>query len=94
MNRQQREQEKNKLLYVIEQQRQDLADHNARWRQVVTSYDRGWLKVVSMRKYLLIGSSLLVLYAVRHPRFIFRWSKRTIGTWGAIRLLRRSLFLR
>lgn len=67
MSRHQLALEKEALLREIQQQRLDLADSAARWVEVTAPFDRGWAQIVSMRKYLIAGGSLVALYSVRHP---------------------------
>ncbi len=94
MNHRQLAQEKAILLRQIEQQRLDLANSTAHWIEVTAPYDSGWAKIVSMRKYLMVGSSLVALYGIRHPSKIVRWSRRAVSLWGAIRLFRNTFLLR
>ncbi|AJJ09602.1 yqjK-like family protein [Yersinia rohdei] len=94
MNRRQLAQEKAALIQEIQQQRLDLAQCAAQWVEVTAPYDRGWATMVSMRKYLMVGSSLLALYGIRHPSKLVRWSRRAVSVWGTIRLFRSTFFLR
>ncbi len=94
MNHRQLAQEKAILLRQIEQQRLDLANSTAHWIEVTAPYDSGWAKIVSMRKYLMVGSSLVALYGIRHPSKIVRWSRRAVSVWGSIRLFRNTFLLR
>ncbi|ANI30217.1 cell division protein FtsH [Yersinia entomophaga] len=82
--------EKEKLLRQIEQQRLDLANSAAHWIEVTAPYDRGWLKILEMRKFLVLGSSLIAVYGVRHPSRMIRWSRRALSAWGTFRLFRRT----
>ncbi|CNJ80144.1 inner membrane protein YqjK [Yersinia aldovae] len=90
MSRRQLAQEKEALLRKIQQQREDLANSTAHWIDVTAPYDRGWAQIVGMRKYLMIGSSLVALYGVRHPNKLIRWSRRAVSAWGTIQLFRRT----
>lgn len=92
MNRRQLALEKEALLREIQQQRLDLANSTARWVEVTAPFDRGWAQIVGMRKYLMVGSSLVALYGVRHPSKLLRWSRRAISVWSTIQLVR-STFL-
>lgn len=94
MSRRQLAEEKAALLREIQQQRLDLANCAAHWIEVTAPYDRGWAQIVGMRKYLMIGSSLLALYGVRHPSKFIRWSRRAVSAWGTIQLFRRTFLLR
>ncbi|MFW5401822.1 YqjK-like family protein [Yersinia sp. 2538 StPb PI] len=94
MSRRKLAQEKAALLHEIQQQRLDLANSTAHWLEVTAPYDRGWAQIVGMRKYLMIGSSLVALYGIRHPSKFIRWSRRAVGLWGTIRLFRNTFLLR
>jgi len=54
--------------------------------------DRSWQMVFGLRRYLVLGSVLMALYGIRHPIKLIRWSRRTFGAWGAIRLLFKKTF--
>ncbi len=84
-----REKEKTLLLEKIQQQRLELASIARNWLQITAPWDHGWQKIVSIRHYLLAATSLLTLYGIRHPRKIITWSKRLLGTWGAVQWVRR-----
>ncbi|MGY4668494.1 hypothetical protein ACVW1D_003233 [Ewingella americana] len=43
-----------------------------------------------MRKYLVLGSSVLAIYGIRHPSKVVRWSRRAFGIWGTVQLFRRN----
>ncbi len=94
MNRAQREQRKAELLGLIQQQRLDLNAARRDWLLSTTHYDHVWLTIMSVRRYLLIGSSALAIWSVRNPNIFIRWAKRGIGIWSTWRLLRRSRFFR
>ncbi|CQJ64139.1 inner membrane protein YqjK [Yersinia intermedia] len=94
MSRRKLAQEKAALLREIQQQRLDLAHSAAHWIEVTAPYDRGWAQIVGMRKYLMVGSSLVALYGIRHPSKLIRWSRRAVSIWGTIRLFRSTFFLR
>ncbi|CNI42596.1 YqjK-like family protein [Yersinia pekkanenii] len=94
MSRRQLALEKAALLREIQQQRLDLANSTAHWIDVTAPYDRVWAQIVSMRKYLIVGSSLVALYSIRHPSKLIRWSRRAASVWGTVRLFRSTFFLR
>ncbi|WP_145507518.1 YqjK-like family protein [Yersinia alsatica] len=94
MSRRQLVQEKAALLQEIQQQRLDLANSAAHWLEVTAPYDRGWAKIVGMRKYLMVGSGIVALYGIRHPSKLVRWSRRVVSVWGTIRLFRSTFLLR
>ncbi|WP_213990847.1 YqjK-like family protein [Sodalis sp. dw_96] len=82
---------KAELLRRIQQQRLDLSMQKREWTYATSRYDRGWIRLVHLRKYLIAGSSLLALYNIRHPSRIIRWTKRAIGILGTLKLIRSTL---
>ncbi|PIJ50221.1 hypothetical protein BL250_12555 [Erwinia sp. OLTSP20] len=88
MSRREREQRKSALLRLIQQQRLDLSAECRDWQNVTARYDRSWLALMSLRRYIAIGSSLLAIWSVRHPRRMGRWFKRGLGIWSTWRLIR------
>lgn len=82
--------EKAILLRKIERQRNELAESCHDWLNATAKFDRHWLKIMDMRKYLVVGSSILAVYTLRHPSIIIRWSRRAMGLWGTLRLFRRT----
>jgi len=83
--------EKVRLLRKIENQRAELSQASADWLDATAKIDRGWVKIVDMRKYLVVGSSLLAVYGIRHPSAVVRWSRRAFGIWGTVRLFRKTM---
>lgn len=83
--------EKVRLLRQIESQRAELSQAGTDWLDATAKIDRGWVKVVDMRKYLVVGSSLLAVYGIRHPSAVVRWSRRAFGIWGTVRLFRKTM---
>ncbi len=86
-----RDERKAELLRQVQQQRLDLSAHKKHFLEVTARYDRGWLTLVSMRRYVAIGSGLMAVWSVRNPRFITRWTKRGLGVWSTWRLMRNYL---
>ncbi|QCR37323.1 YqjK-like family protein [Nissabacter sp. SGAir0207] len=86
-----REREKQRLLALIQQQRMDLTVGCEQWLEVTAPYDRGWIKLMGMKKYLAIGSSLMAVYTVRHPNKVVRLVRRGLGIWGTVKLVRNTL---
>ncbi len=82
---------KARLLRKIQQQRLDLTAEKREWFIATAGYDRGWNTLLSFRKYLIAGSSLLALYNISHPSRLVRWTKRALGLLGTIRLIRSTL---
>jgi len=82
---------KAQLLRKIQQQRLDLSAEKRQWSIATARYDRGWNTLLSLRKYLITGSSLLALYNIRHPSRMVRWTKRALGLLGTFRLIRSTL---
>jgi len=79
------------LLRRIHQQRLDLSVQKREWGYATSRYDRNWIRLVHLRKYLIAGSSLLALYNIRHPSRIIRWTKRAVGILGTLKLIRSTL---
>ncbi|KFK95396.1 MULTISPECIES: YqjK-like family protein [unclassified Serratia (in: enterobacteria)] len=91
MNRRQyREWKKQQLIQQIQQQRQDLAANKALWLDKTEYLDQGWQTLASLRKYVAIASSMVALYGIRHPGKFIRWSRRALGVWSTVRLLRKA----
>lgn len=91
MTRQEREARKHELLNQVQQQRLDLSAAKRDWLLGTAHYDRGWLTLMSLRRYVAIGSSALAIWSVRNPNFLMRWAKRGLGIWSTWRLLKNSL---
>lgn len=86
-----REQRKAALLSQIQQQRTTLSMASRDWLQVTAPYDRGWHTLVSLRRYIVVASSVLALWNVRRPGKIMRLAKRGFGLWSTWRVIRSSL---
>jgi hypothetical protein len=82
---------KEKLVRKIQQQRLDLAENKTLWLEKTERIDRGWQTLFGLRKYLVVGSSVMALYGIRHPSKLIRWSRRAFATWSAIRLIRKTV---
>ncbi|AGO57087.1 cell division MukB family protein [Serratia plymuthica 4Rx13] len=67
---------KEKLIRQIQQQRLDLAENKTLWLEKTERIDRGWQTLFGLRKYLVVGSSVMALYGIRHPSKLIRWSRR------------------
>ncbi|OON38646.1 hypothetical protein BTJ39_17475 [Izhakiella australiensis] len=91
MSRREREQRKADLLRLVQQQRLDLSAECRDWEYATARYDRSWLRLMSLRRYIAIGSSLAAIWSVRHPRRMGRWFKRGLGVWSTWRLIRSNL---
>ncbi|PHM27464.1 YqjK-like family protein [Xenorhabdus budapestensis] len=89
--RQQRERRKQALLQKIQQQRQSLSAYGQHWLTITRSYDHSWQIILSFKPYFAIGSGILLLYGIRHPRKLYRWSRRLVGFWTYINTLRNIL---
>ena len=83
--------EKVRLLRKIERERADLVVAKQEWLTSTAKLDQTWLKVVDMRKYLVVASSAVAVYSIRHPSRLIRWSKRAFSIWGTVRLFRKTL---
>lgn len=79
------------LLNQIEQQRLDLSAASRRWFDITQGYDRGWNALLSLRSWALIGSGIMAIWSIRHPRFLFRWGKRGFAAFSTWRLLQKTL---
>ncbi|KAB7898534.1 cell division protein FtsH [Rouxiella sp. S1S-2] len=82
--------EKARLLRKIERERADLAVASEEWLTATTKVDHAWVKIVDMRKYLVVASSAMAIYSIRHPSKLMRWSKRAFSIWGTVRLFRKT----
>ena len=82
--------EKVKLLRKIDRQRGELARGRLDWLEATAKADRGWVTFIDLRKYLVLGSSALAIYGIRHPSSVVRWSRRALGIWGTVQLFRRN----
>ncbi|CAI0997468.1 Uncharacterised protein [Serratia grimesii] len=81
---------KEKLINKIQQQRLDLADNKTLWLEKTERIDRGWQTIFGLRKYLVVGSSVMALYGVRHPSKLIRWSRRAFAAVSTIRLIQKT----
>ncbi|MFC0140737.1 YqjK-like family protein [Erwinia mallotivora] len=82
---------KAELLRLVQQQRLDLSAEKKLWLESTARYDSGWLTLVSLRRYLAVGSSLMAIWSVRNPRIITRWARRGLGLWSTWRMVRNYL---
>lgn len=82
--------EKVQLLRKIERQRAELTESRLEWLEATAKVDRVWVKFIDMRKYLVLGSSVLAIYGIRHPSSVVRWSRRAFGLWGTVQHFRRN----
>lgn len=90
MSRQQRNDEKIRLLLRIEQQRLDLVAQTLSWREKTARYDHYWLQFMQWRRYWLLASGAVALYGMRHPNRLVRWVRRGVGLLGTLKLLRKT----
>jgi len=79
------------LLSKIQQQRLDLSASRRDWIEATDVYDRGWNTLLSLRAWALVGSSVMAIWSVRHPRFLVRWGRRGFGVWSAWRLVKSTM---
>ncbi|HEY4434751.1 MAG TPA: YqjK-like family protein [Lelliottia sp.] len=93
MSREQQERERQKahLLRQIQQQRLDLNASRHRWLEATAPIDRGWHTLLRLRSWAMVGSGLVAVWSVRHPRFLLRWTKRGLGIWSTWRIARNLL---
>lgn len=90
-SRAEREKKKAFLLSKVQQQRLDLSACSRSWVSATSSYDRGWYTLLNLRSWALVGSSVMAIWSVRHPRFLVRWARRGFGAWSAWRLVKNTL---
>ena len=90
-SKQQREQQKTLLLRQIQQQRLDLIASRRDWLEATAPFDRGWQTLPHLRSWAMVGSGIMAVWSVRHPRFLLRWTKRGFGLWSAWRMAKRLL---
>lgn len=86
-----RQRRKALLLRQIQQQRLDLAASRRDWLEASQPLDRGWNTLLTLRAWAMVGSSVLAISSVRHPRRLVRWAKRGIGVWSTWRLVKNLL---
>jgi hypothetical protein len=83
--------EKKHLICQIQQQRLDLAKSKTLWLEKTTFIDRSWQMVFRLCRYLALGSSIMALYSIRHPKKkLIRWSRYALGAYGAMRLFKKT----
>ncbi|WP_288653677.1 MULTISPECIES: YqjK-like family protein [Pantoea] len=90
-SRHEREARIHELLNTVQQQRLDLSAAGRDWLENTARYDRGWLTLVSYRRYLAIGSSALAIWSVRSPNRLLRLVKRGFGLWSTWRMIKSSM---
>ncbi|WP_447863837.1 YqjK-like family protein [Kluyvera sichuanensis] len=88
---QEREERKAYLLREIQQQRLDMSASRRDWLEATQPYDRGWDRLVSLRSWVMVGSSVMAVVSLRHPRFLVRWARRGLGVWSTWRMVRNIL---
>lgn len=88
---QERERQKARLLRHIQQQRLDLSASHRQWLTATAPIDRGWNTLLNLRSWAMVGSGIVAVWSVRHPRFLFRWAKRSLGIWSTWRMARNLL---
>ncbi|XTZ38946.1 YqjK-like family protein [Salmonella enterica] len=79
------------LLSEIQQQRLDLTVSRREWLEATGAYDRGWNTLLSLRSWVLVGSSAMAVWTVRHPNMLIRWARRGLGVWSLWRLVKTTL---
>ncbi|MCL3783195.1 hypothetical protein EMN47_22935, partial [Prolixibacteraceae bacterium JC049] len=87
-DQQERERQKALLLRQIQQQRLDLNASRRRWLEATAPIDRGWNTLLNLRSWAMVGSGLVAVWSVRHPRFLLSWTKRGLGIWSTWRMAR------
>jgi hypothetical protein len=79
------------LLRLIQQQRLDLSASHRHWIEATAPIDRGWNTFLNLRSWAMVGSGIVAIWSVRHPRFLMRWAKRSLGIWSTWRMARNLL---
>lgn len=79
------------LLSQIQQQRLDLAASRRDWVDATRPLDRSWNTFLNLRSWVLVGSSVMAIWGVRHPSKLIRWTRRGFGAWSAWRLVKATL---
>ena len=91
MNKAERELRKAMLITRVHQQRLDLSSSRREWLEATGSYDRGWNTVLSLRSWLLVGSSIGAIWTIKNPNFLLRWAKRGFAAWSTWKLLKNTV---
>jgi len=91
MSRRDREARTAELLRQVHQQRLDLNAGRKDWLEATDRFDRGWVSLLSAKRFLAIGSGALAIWSVRHPHFLTRWARRGLGAWSTWRMVRNAL---
>lgn len=86
-----RQRYKARLVSQIQQQRLDLAFSRRDWLAATHAYDRGWNRLVNLRAWVLVASSVAAIWNIRHPDFLLRQLKRGFGVWSTWRLVKSAL---
>ncbi|CDG22909.1 conserved protein of unknown function [Xenorhabdus poinarii G6] len=92
MNKSGLHQRKQRLLNKIQQQRQLLATYGQNWLEVTQPYDKGWQTLVNVKPYLAMGSAMLFLYGLRHPRTFYRGLRHMSRILGIVKVIRNTLY--
>ena len=72
-------------------QPRQFVNHRRRWLEATAPIDRGWNTLLNLRSWAMVGSGLVAVWSVRHPRFLLRWTKRSLGIWSTWRMARKLL---
>ncbi|MBK4775738.1 hypothetical protein CRV11_02335 [Candidatus Pantoea edessiphila] len=59
----------NSICNEINKQRMNLLELKRKWITVMSKYDNYWNSLMSIKKYLLIGSSILLIFCTRFHTF-------------------------
>ncbi|MCP6588250.1 YqjK-like family protein [Klebsiella pneumoniae] len=79
------------LLRQTQHQQTDLMANRNDWLEGNSPVDRGWRTLKHFRSWAVVGSGIMAVWSVRHPRFLLRWTKRGFGLWSAWRMAKRLL---
>lgn len=91
MSDHERDRRKLALLIQVHQQRINLTLAKRDWLEVTEPYDRGWNKLIGLRRYIAMAAGILTIWNVRRPGKIVRLAKRGLSFWSTWRVVRTSL---
>ncbi|MXP67695.1 YqjK-like family protein [Pantoea sp. Aalb] len=77
-----------KLIDKINKQRKSLNTACTNWLNNTTRYDRIWMILLNIRRYLTLISSILAVISIKSPYRLIRWIKRGFGLWGLWRIIK------
>lgn len=86
---------KKKLVERINVQRVSLSQCTEQFLTRTEKFDRGWEALFRMRALIVLGTSVVLVKALRKkPSRIYFWPRRFLGIWAASRFFRSKLSIR